>query len=90
MTREEEIKAKAQELLPDIMDDEYPYRSELAHGFIAGAKWADEHPKDGLVSIDKACEWLRYNVEKYMRSIGVCMYFDVINCVKNFKHEVEE
>ena len=26
--------------------------------FMNGANWADENPKEGLVSIDEACEWL--------------------------------
>lgn len=26
--------------------------------FIAGAEWADTHPRKGLVDIDKACRWL--------------------------------
>lgn len=27
--------------------------------FEEGAKWADEHPKEGLVSIEKAAEWVK-------------------------------
>lgn len=34
-------------------------------GFISGAKWADENPKAGLVSIDKVCELLKTNIDKY-------------------------
>ena len=30
--------------------------------FIEGAKWADENPKEGLVSIDKVCEWIEENI----------------------------
>lgn len=26
--------------------------------FIMGAEWADEHPRKGLVDIDKVCNWL--------------------------------
>ena len=33
--------------------------------FEEGAKWADEHPKEGLVSIAKVCEWLKNNVYEY-------------------------
>ena len=53
MTREEQIKAKAKELLPDIMDDEYSYRAELANGFIAGAKWADRNHNYNYDGIDE-------------------------------------
>ena len=34
------------------------YYMNINPSFIAGAKWADEHPRKGLVDIDKACEWL--------------------------------
>ena len=30
--------------------------------FIEGAKWADEHLKEGLVSIDEVCEWIEDNI----------------------------
>lgn len=34
-------------------------------------KWADEHSKEGMVSIDKACKWLKENVSKYSYVIKV-------------------
>ena len=34
--------------------------------FEEGAKWADKHPKKGLVSIDKACKW----IEEYLFEVG--------------------
>jgi hypothetical protein len=83
MTREEEIKAKSEEYLPDILDDEYPYRAEFVFGFQEGAKWADR------TMIDKACDWIQMNATKYMNSIGGCMYFDVINSTKDFKKAME-
>lgn len=53
MTREEEITNAA-------LEEFYPYNQEDENrdGFIIGAKWADQHPRKGLVDIDKACEWL--------------------------------
>lgn len=83
MTREEEIKAKSEEYLPDILDDEYPYRTEFVFGFQEGAKWADE------TMIEKACDWIQMNAMKYVNSIGGCMYFDVINSTKDFKKAME-
>jgi hypothetical protein len=83
MTREEEIKAKSEEYLPDILDDEYLYRAEFVFGFQEGAKWADR------TMIDKACDWIQMNATKYMNSIGGCMYFDVINSTKDFKKAME-
>ena len=75
MTREEEIKAKSKEYMPDILDDEYPYKAEFVFGFQEGAKWADENPNSNGKEllyvaqktaertknevISKACEWLK-------------------------------
>ena len=33
--------------------------------YIAGAEWADEHPKKGLVNINNVCKWLKENVSGY-------------------------
>ena len=40
--------------------------------------------------IKKACDWIQMNAERYMRSIGGCMYLDVINSVNDFKRAMEE
>ena len=60
MTREEEIKKAEVEYFNETYFDGCDYVGEVAKtaAFIAGAKWADEHPKEGMVSIDKACAWL--------------------------------
>lgn len=34
--------------------------------FIDGAKWADENPKDGVVSLDKVEKYLRENIILYV------------------------
>lgn len=76
MKREEEIKKQA-----DIYTDDASNYAEwsddggwsdsndielIEKAFIEGAKWADEHPKEGLVSIDKACEYLESAIRPYM------------------------
>ena len=33
---------------------------------IQGAEWADQHPRKGLVDIEKIVEWIENNVEKYL------------------------
>ena len=66
MTREEQITFEADKYTDtrnnyvewgngweDFDDKEY-----IEKAFQAGAKWADENPKEGLVSIDKVCEWI--------------------------------
>ena len=42
------------------------YYTDWYFGFINGAQWADEHPKDNLVDIDKVCEWLEENANKFV------------------------
>ena len=32
---------------------------DLGWGFLAGVAWADENPKEGLVSIEQAAEWVK-------------------------------
>ena len=59
MSREEIIKEAAADHWSCVccgFDD--PIADAKEESFIEGAEWADEHPKEGLVSLDKACEWL--------------------------------
>ena len=72
MTRKEEIKQAASNSYPVIKggDDK----------FIQGAEWADEHPRKGLVDIDRACEWLK-NTE-----IGTFPY----KLIEEFRKAMEE
>lgn len=99
MTREEEIKAKSEEYLPDILDDEYPYRAEFVFGFQEGAKWADEHQNSNGKEllyvaqktaertkkevISKACEWIEKNRNKLSR-------VNTFGFVEIFKKAMEE
>lgn len=66
MTREEIEKNRQYQLTSAAIDycrKELPHYDgealgEIVDAFEEGAEWADEHPKEGLVSLDKACEWL--------------------------------
>lgn len=59
MTRQEEREQAALEAY-------YPCRPwGYIQEFIRGAEWADEHPKEGFVSIDKVVDWLRDNFHSY-------------------------
>lgn len=49
--------------------------------FEAGAKWADENPKEGLVSIDKACEYLESAIRPYMGYSATCDFVDTFRKV---------
>lgn len=56
------------------------YRANINPAFIDGANWADEHPRKGLVDIDKACKWLT-NTE-----IGAFPY----KLIEEFRKAMEE
>lgn len=64
MTREEEIRQAAIEanIVSAFSMNGKPPPSPF---FMIGAKWADEHPREGLVDIEKACEWLNKHAKKY-------------------------
>lgn len=51
MKRQEEILSQA------VKEQSQLYQPpEWRAGFISGAKWADEHPKEGLVNLKDACD----------------------------------
>ena len=53
MTRKEKIQQSALELYPPIYSS-----SRERDAYIQGAEWADKHPREGLVDIEKVVEWL--------------------------------
>ena len=77
MTREEQIKEY-------LKKRNIPMDSLEADSIIEGINWADK------TMIDNASEWLQINAYKYIRAIGSCMYFDVINSANDFKRAMEE
>lgn len=79
MTREEQIHNYAYNncITEDVDDNSYSL-------IVDAIKWADE------TVIERACKWLQLNAIKYIRSIGGCMYFDVINSVNDLKKAMEE
>jgi hypothetical protein len=105
MTREEEIKAKSKEYLPDILDDEYPYRAEFVFGFQEGAKWADENPNSNGKEllyvakktaertkkevVSKACEWLEDNLFNYPWYDNEAPNFTINDVMNDFKKAME-
>lgn len=78
MTREEEIKQAEIKYSYDTLFDGCDYIGQYAkqEAFIAGAKWADEHPKDGLAKIDDVRKWLETNFynDKYWTAEGDDVY----------------
>lgn len=104
MTREEQIKKQSDnysdnrnnytewsDYWQELNDIEYVERA-----FEAGAKWADENPKKGLVSIDKACDWFRKDVlyvnndyfgDPRVMALG---YEKIENFITDFRKAMEE
>ena len=86
MTRKEQIVKNANEyarlMLGDICEDWSGQYTDCVTDFVAGAKWADENPKDGLVSLDKVCEWL----EDYAELTGL----DYETIKESFKKAMDE
>lgn len=45
----------------NVMPDTISY----TEGVKFGLRWADENPKEGLVSIDKVCEWIEEHMNEF-------------------------
>ena len=84
MTRKEQIREKA------ISDQKALQESfEWRGGFISGATWSDENPKEGLVSIDKVCEWIE-NTDFEMTYIDGEGFFDKEKFIKELLKVIKE
>ena len=95
MKREKQIIKEAEKLIDHYeMFIDWEYERGLKEGFEKGAKWADEHPKKGLVSIDKACEWLWNEIYERIddSEIRESLYDDNYraNLVAAFREAMEE
>ena len=59
--------------------------------FMAGAQWADQHPKDNLVDIDNVCEFIKNNASYYAYwewngdTYEKEVFFDTEKCIDAFK-----
>ena len=69
MTREEQIKKAAKEYVKGEPEGEQKIIAMV--GFEFGAKWADEHPDGSQKFLDRACKWIRENLDRYDESIGL-------------------
>lgn len=45
---------------------DYMYEFNRNKAFEEGAKWADNHPKEGMVSLDKVCAYLEMRLDSYI------------------------
>ena len=67
MTREEQIEKAEIKYFDETRFDGCDYVGEVAKttAFIAGTKWSDAHPKEGMVSLDKVCEWIEEHMSDF-------------------------
>ena len=72
MTRDEQIRKRAYELSQVCFPDECNIwarenfeAQKVEWACIEMAKFMNEHPKEGLVSIDKVCEWIEEHMNEF-------------------------
>lgn len=82
MRREEQIVKQATFDNNSYLDNNY-------YAFKRGVKWADENPKDGLISIDKVCELLE-NIDFDMTYWNSEDGFNKEQFIKDFRKAIEE
>lgn len=74
MTRKEEIEKQAFAVHPIIMETLIPLCADheevkqdcnqfIRKAYINGIEWADEHPRKGLIDINKACKFLEDHLQ---------------------------
>lgn len=80
MNRQEQIEAAVDKYTDNLAnyleycDDGWEDKTDIDYverAFMAGAIYADEHPNEGLVNIDKVCEYLANHIDK-----GLVIYND--------------
>ena len=100
MTREEERNKAAFEAYPanisysTVIEQNVDYNRNSREIWLKGAEWADEHPKEGLVDINRACEFLEEHSEKYMKfhneGDSTIFTYDYVELIQDIKQEMEE
>lgn len=62
--------------------------------FEAGAKWADENSKDGMISLDKACDLLYDMLHELgindSSMVGTFAYDNVVDFVEDFRKSLKK
>lgn len=108
MTREEQIKQKAHEISQMCFPDSQNIwarpniEAQLVHSACYEmVRWADENPKEGLVSIDKVCKLLSQYIspediydgetdEIPNTYLTVNIYDNMVDFIKAFRKAMEE
>ena len=67
-------------------NEEFPEHEFVWNCFASGAKWADKHPKEDLISIDKADKYLKEHIILYARAATLDQQKEWFN---NFRKAME-
>lgn len=85
MTREKKIEQAADEHFA------HSWRGSVKDAFAEGAQWADQHLKDNLVDIEKACDAIKHLLGRYViRNFNFGDSYDIDELVADFKKYAEE
>lgn len=84
MTRETEIEQQTFVYYETCSDEDIA----KSKGFIDGAKWADQHPKEGLVEVKKVEQWIT-SCFAFLNDAGH-HHFKVDKFIENFRKAMEE
>ena len=95
ITREEQIKQAEIKYSNDTLLDGCDYIGQVAkqEAFIAGARWVDEHPKEGMVSLEKVYATLRemlYTGDVYDRPRLISACDTIEEFIEDFRKAMEE
>lgn len=97
MTREEQIKQKAHEISQMCFPDSQNVwaRPNIEAQLVQSAccemvRWVDENPKEGLVSIDKVCNYLKHNLSKFGSEQDKTWNENIEIFVNKFKSAMED
>lgn len=86
---------REEELRQYLKERNIPMDSLEANSIIEGINWADKHPKEGFISIDKAYEWLEAELYQHKDRDGYPnvesrSYTSVRDLIDDFKKAMEE
>jgi hypothetical protein len=87
MRREEEIKKYAEEKC--MLYNNIGFDGDIYSLITETINWADENPKEGLVSIDKVCKYLESLVYQEFAGAPLERVFDEY-AIKQFREVMEE
>lgn len=86
MTREEEIEQQTFAYYETCSDEDIA----KSKGFIDGAEWADQHPREGLWDAQKVCDFLKNKCVFSAANSSVIVEFNGEELVRKLRKAMEE